>query len=111
MRVLLELISAPYSETEMHAGGHCVVLCRGRRKLFWFAGLRRRMQFWPTPEQYRCPGCARTAVLWPSQLAPDRYVRELERVTDPDSRMSIRTRRNVAAGLARQPLPAPGDEQ
>ena len=111
MRVLVELISAPYSQTEMHAGGHCVVLCRGRKRIFWFANVRRRMRFWPSPEQYRCPGCSRTAVLWPAQLAPDRYVRELERVTEPDSRSAIRTRVNVAASLARRPLSAPGDDQ
>jgi len=108
-RVILELISSPYSEPEFHAGGNCVVLCRGRKRLFLFAGIRRRMRFWPSPEQYRCPGCNRTAVLWPSQLAPDRYVRELERV-NPEGRSIIRTRVNVAAGLARRPLPSPGDD-
>jgi hypothetical protein len=111
MRVLVELISSPYSETEMIAGGNCVILCRSRKRLFWFAGLRRRMRFWPSPEQYRCPGCNRAAMLWPAQLAPDRYVRELERVIDPGGRAMSRSRVNVAAGLARRsPLP-PGDEQ
>jgi hypothetical protein len=111
MKVLIELISAPYSEPEMHAGRNCVVLCRGRKPLFWLAGIRRRLFFWPSPGEYRCPGCGRMAALWPAPIAPDRYIRELEQITDPGRRAALRTRTNVAATLARRQIQPPGESE
>ncbi len=83
MRALIEMISPPYSERERSAGSRCVVICRGRKRHFWFAGLRRRGRLWPSVELHRCPSCSRLAEVWPAPLAPDRYVRELQRITKP----------------------------
>lgn len=86
MAAILEMISAPWSQPEGHGGERCVILCRGRRPLFWLAAVRRRLQLWPDVSLHRCPGCSRPALLWPAPIAPEIHRRELAEVTGAGQR-------------------------
>lgn len=95
MAGLLELISPPLSKRAGTAGRRCVILCRGRDPMFWFAGLRSRLHFWPSTGLHRCPGCGKSGVLWPAPMAPEQYLREVSKMNPGEGvprKISIRPR-------------------
>lgn len=106
---LYRLISPPLAETSMHAGKRCVVLCRGRAKpFFWFAGLRRRVGFWPSFGWHKCPLCGQAAVCWPAPQSPIRYSEEAEKLAAGQLPGRTTTRRTLPARTA---LLDQGDER
>ena len=97
---ILRLISAPLAEVSMHAGGRCVVLCRGRKPFVLLPWLRRRIKFWPAVDFNKCPLCGKAAVCWPAPQAPTRYSEEAEKLAAGGIPGYARTRRPLRPAAA-----------
>jgi hypothetical protein len=100
LEAITVLISSPYSERSYHAGNRCVVLCRNTKPRWFFPGLRRRVQLWPSRELHRCPLCGLPAAAWPAWKAPTKYNEEAEKIVHGDQAGRVYTRRKISPAAA-----------